>query len=435
MLSSGFCPNHFLEARPLKKITKPKTITKRKQIKKTYITKIMSTKSEAADPGRSTLTMEQINIEIEAADRELEKLAALPDQVLDEVDVDEIREADLPQLDRTMTNVVVIDNLPKVGPDKIKKLTGVLNKKCINAFSTDDFENQLVMPMNAETGKTFGFAFVEFDTAQQARKFKANIDNFQFDKKHNFTVNMYEELQTFADTSDTYVQPAAQTFDRREDLYWWLKDDDSRDQFVLRQAKNTEVMWIEGPQITPPDMCFDGPAEQKANGGTWCEMEVHWSPEGLYLATLHPQGLILWGGPDWRKVQRFQHNRVWRVQFSPEESYMITWDGIEDPRRKSIIVWDVKSGRKLRDFAYDPKEHGAWPCFQWSHDGSMFARKGPGVVAVYSTPECKLLNKKSVRAPGLQEFFWSPCGYDMVKGGVSKTEGTAVLGYWYVKSR
>lgn len=378
----------------------------------------------------ATLTMEQIAVEIAAADAELEALAQLEDDVLDDVNCDEIHDEDLPQLDKTMANVVVIDNLPKVGAEKLKKLTSVLHKKCITSFSSSGFENKLTMPMNQATGKTLGFCFVEFESAQRARKFKANINGFQFDKKHNFRVNMYDELQTFLDTSSDYVAPENPTFDRRDDLYWWLKDGDSRDQFVIRQAKNTEVSWIEGPQITPPDLCYDGPPTEKAQGKTWCEMEVQWSPEGLYLATLHPQGLILWGGPDWRKVQRFACPRVWRCQFSPDESYMITWDGIEDPRSKSMIVWDIKSGRKLRDFAYQPKEHGAWPCFQWSHDGTMFARKGPGVITVYSTPECKILNKKSLRAPGVQDFFWSPCGYDMKVGGCSKTGGTPVIGYW-----
>lgn len=71
-------------------------------------------------------------------------------------------------------------------------------------------------------------------------------------------------------------------------------------------------------------------------------MFVEWSPEGLYLATFHPQGLILWGGPSWRKVQRFSHPGAWKLQFSPDESYMVSWNGSEDPREKSIIVWDVK---------------------------------------------------------------------------------------------
>ena len=377
-----------------------------------------------------SLTLDQIAIEIAAADRELEQLAALDDNVVDDVDCDTINEEDLPTLDKTMTNVVVIDNMPKVGDAKIKKLTSVLRKKCISNFSSGTFENHLTMPMNEATSKTYGFAFVEFETSQAARKFKANINGFQFDKKHKFSVNMYDEIQTYADTSSTYAAPEEVKFDRRDDLYWWLKDGDSRDQFVVRQAKNTEVMWIEGPQITPPDMCHDGPPKEKAQGKTWCEMEVHWSPEGLYLATLHPQGLILWGGPNWRKVQRFAHTQVWKCQFSPDERFMITWDGKEDARTKSVIVWDIKSGRKLRDFAYNPTEHGPWPCFQWSHDGEMFARKGPGVVAVYSTPDCKLLNKKSLRAPGIQEFFWSPCGYNMKEGGVSKTGGTPVIGYW-----
>ena len=170
--------------------------------------------------------------------------------------------------------------------------------------------------------------------------------------------------------------------------------------------------------------------EQKAKGRTWCEMYVEWSPEGLYLATFHPQGLILWGGPKWRKVQRFAHAGVWKLQFSPCERYLISWNGNEDPRVKSIIVWDVKSGKELKKFAYNPIEHGEWPCFKWSHDGNMLARKGEGIISVYTTPACKLLDKKSVRAPALKEFFWSPCGYDMKRGGVSKDDGTPVLGYW-----
>ena len=87
-------------------------------------------------------------------------------------------------------------------------------------------------------------------------------------------------------------------------------------------------------------------------------------------------------------------------------------------------------GRELRRFAYNPIEQGAWPCFKWSHDGTMFARKGTGIIQVYKTPECKLLDKKSLRADGVCEFFWSPCGYDLKNGGVSKDGGTPVIGFW-----
>ena len=58
----------------------------------------------------ATLTMEQIAVEIAAADAELEALAQLEDDVLDDVNCDEIHDEDLPQLDKTMANVVVIDN-------------------------------------------------------------------------------------------------------------------------------------------------------------------------------------------------------------------------------------------------------------------------------------------------------------------------------------
>ena len=31
---------------------------------------------------------------------------------------------------------------------------------------------------------------------------------------------------------------------------------------------------------------------------------MSWSPRGLYLATFHRMGVMLWGGPSWKKVQK-----------------------------------------------------------------------------------------------------------------------------------
>ena len=391
--------------------------------------------SAAADPALG-MTMSQIETEIAAMDEELRKMAALEVEGMEESglvsdsDADAITDADLPTLNESMSNVIVIDGLPKVPTTKVEKLTKVV-RKIVSQFGKVDWEHNVFhMPMASDGKKTMGFAFCEFATPQEAKKARVNLQGWKLDKKHTFRVNAYGELAMLANTPAEYTPPKPLKFDRRDDLYWWLKDDDSRDQFVIRQAKNTEVYWIEGPQITPPDICHDGDKEQKKQGRTWCEMFTQWSPEGLYLATFHPQGLILWGGPNWRKVQRFAHPGAWKLQFSPDESFLVSWNGSEDPREKSIIVWDVKSGRELRRFAYNPIEQGAWPCFKWSHDGTMFARKGTGIIQVYKTPECKLLDKKSLRADGVCEFFWSPCGYDLKNGGVSKDGGTPVIGFW-----
>ena len=135
-------------------------------------------------------------------------------------------------------------------------------------------------------------------------------------------------------------------------------------------------------------------------------MFTQWSPEGLYLATFHPRGLILWGGPNWRKVQRFAHPGAWKLQFSPGRILRLL-EGRGSPGK----VYH-RMGRQVRARAaplrVQPHRAGRVAVLKWSHDGTMFARKGTGIIQVYKTPECKLLDKKSLRADGVCEFFCLP---------------------------
>ena len=201
-------------------------------------------------------------------DEELRKMAALEVEGMEESglvsdsDADAITDADLPTLNESMSNVIVIDGLPKVPTTKVEKLTKVV-RKIVSQFGKVDWEHNVFhMPMASDGKKTMGFAFCEFATPQEAKKARVNLQGWKLDKKHTFRVNAYGELATLANTPAEYTPPKPLKFDRRDDLYWWLKDDDSRDQFVIRQAKNTEVYWIEGPQITPRH-CHDGDKEQK----------------------------------------------------------------------------------------------------------------------------------------------------------------------------
>jgi len=55
------------------------------------------------------------------------------------------------------------------------------------------------------------------------------------------------------------------------------------------------------------------------------ETYVTWSPHGTYLGTFHRQGVILWGTEKWEKVMRFQHPGVKLIEFSPRETYLVTF--------------------------------------------------------------------------------------------------------------
>ena len=53
----------------------------------------------------------------------------------------------------------------------------------------------------------------------------------------------------------------------------------------------------------------------------WTETYVRWSPKGTYLATLHHQGIALWGGEEFKRLMRFSHPGVQLIDFSPCERY------------------------------------------------------------------------------------------------------------------
>jgi translation initiation factor 3 subunit B len=155
---------------------------------------------------------------------------------------------------------------------------------------------------------------------------------------------------------------------------------------------------------------------EKAYGrGQWTESYVQWSPHGTYLATFHRQGIALWGGPSWKKLVRFPQNAVRFIDFSPRETYVVTWspegDKAEDGEVHNLYVWDVRSGKMLRSFVAPPPAATGkmnWPVLKWSHDERFFARLGTDAISVYETPSMGLMDKRSLRIEGVQDFAWSP---------------------------
>lgn len=148
---------------------------------------------------------------------------------------------------------------------------------------------------------------------------------------------------------------------------------------------------------------------------------VRWSPQGTYLVTFHRQGIVLSHGKTWTK-KRFAHSGVRVIEISPCEKYLVTFSADaprneEDPQQ--IILWDIKTGEKLRGFLAEPcnADNSVWPAFKWGPDDSYFARMKVGEqISVYSTlvsppslledPATK--KKMSIKATGVQNFAFSP---------------------------
>lgn len=316
-----------------------------------------------------------------------------------------------PPLNESFDSAVVVTNLPKVPEAKVEKLTKVVLKlvsKIGTLASHEDFSG-LHMPYNAEKGSTLGFCLVEYNTPEEAKNAVEVLEGYKFDKNHALRMCLYSRVLKLKKVkSTTFEEPQLPEFVEKPNANSWLEDPNQRDEFIIRQGKETAVHWFDAKN--DPIVDYDGAREKEA-GVAWCEYYCHWSPRGSYLATLVPsKGVILWSGKTYEKTGRFVAPDVKLVLFSPQENYLLTNNERRDDPA-AIKIYNVATGQLLRTFGLYPDNFpvdGPPPPFLWSHDDNYLARMGAGLISIFETPSMKLLEKKSLLATDIHEFQWSP---------------------------
>jgi translation initiation factor 3 subunit B len=311
--------------------------------------------------------------------------------------------------------VVVLDNLPKVDEKKLSKLEQVVNKILATKTSAQVAEQGMYMPRD-ENGKTIGAAFVRFVSVQDAATAKSDLDGFKMDKKHKWCANLFEDFEKFAGVPDE-LEIKVEDYKGSDDLYNFLMDDKARDQYVVHHGTETEIWWNDPYYMANENgrSLQNAGERHKAEGKNWTELGVQWSSKGTYLSTFHNPGILLWGGDEFNRLARFGHAGVKLVQFSPQENFVVTCNTRDkkNPGEPDCIqVWDVRTQKLLRGF--NSGSSPRWPSFLWSHNDEFIARMGKDkagtteVISVYEVPSMGLLNKKSIKVPGLRDIQWSP---------------------------
>eukprot|EP00455_Lapot_gusevi_P049428 TRINITY_DN7004_c0_g1_i2.p1 TRINITY_DN7004_c0_g1~~TRINITY_DN7004_c0_g1_i2.p1 ORF type:complete len:569 (+),score=157.84 TRINITY_DN7004_c0_g1_i2:105-1709(+) len=187
----------------------------------------------------------------------------------------------------------------------------------------------------------------------------------------------------------------------------WLLDPEGRDQYVVRHGSETEIHWND-PLRGGRSIVYAGDRE-KQGGRKWTESYVAWSPRGSYFVTFHHQGVVLWGGQGFQRIGRFAHQGVRRVNFSPCERFLVTFNANPEAP-DAIIVWDIRSAKSLVTFdaGFAISKELSWPYLRWSHDDQFFARVIENGILVYDTNTVSVLDKP-IRANGVRAVDWSPC--------------------------
>nr|XP_039256545.1 eukaryotic translation initiation factor 3 subunit B-like [Styela clava] len=296
-------------------------------------------------------------------------------------------------------SVIVVDNIPVVGESRIEKLKSVLTKifSKFGPIQSEHFPQQ--------NGQTKGYIFIEYTRPEDALEAVKKADGYKLDKAHTFKVNLFNDIEKFDNIEVTQKSAEKQEFKDMGNLHYYLEEEDCNDQFsIIYEGGDKTAIFLN--THTEPALL----EERKR----WTETYTRWSPQGTYLATFHQKGIALWGGENFKQIQRFAHQGVHLIDFSPCERYLVTFSPMQAGRTteepQAIVIWDIFTGARKRAFHADMsgEEDRQWPIFKWSNSGKFFARKSSGVLSVYETPSFGLLDKKSLKIEDIKEFSWSP---------------------------
>lgn len=295
-----------------------------------------------------------------------------------------------PKVSDGVDTVIIVDGVPQVNPERFDKLKVVITKifaqfgKILNDY----------YPKN-ENGHTKGYIFIEYEKHESALEAVTQANNYKLDKQHTFLINLFSDYKKYNDIPEKWEAPTLQPFPERPNLQYYLSEPDAFDQYYVYNINSHIEVWLNSnPQPT-----------KLVEREKWTESLIMWSPLGTYLATLHKQGVVLWGGPNFTNVLKLSHRNVQFVDFSPCEQYLVAYAPLDNGEQK-LTIFDIRTGAEKRSFISDAPMAGN--VLRWSKDDKYFARIGHNTLSVYETPSFGLLDKKSITVNGIRDFSWSP---------------------------
>ncbi|KAH9976378.1 translation initiation factor eIF-3b [Lactifluus volemus] len=308
---------------------------------------------------------------------------AFQNDVDEGIDYSDIEEKYKVRLEEGFDHILVVDGVPVIDKSKLDKLLTKIAKEFTRkgaAIKSDDIS----VPWNDKTGKSHG--------------------------GHTFFINRFTDIEKFANLDEMYVEPQREEFKPKEHLRAWLADPLGRDQYVTYRGDEVSISWHGRPSQC--EVAFED------NQNLRTELYVSWSPLGTYIATLHRQGVRLYGGPSFQHQARFYHPLP--IVVAEDMPQGPRFFSAED-EGNNIAVWDIKTNHLLRTFpAILPEGEGskkqmAWPALKWSADDNM-----------------GLQGKKSLKIEGVVNFEWCPHGEkdreDAAKASRKPAEN--MLAYW-----
>jgi translation initiation factor 3 subunit B len=359
------------------------------------------------------------------------------------------------------TLVVVIGLNPELKfADVSKRLTDVA-KECLKEDGSSE-EPVIWIPLDKnDRGDPClrGFAYLHFSRVDESEKFALLWRTHPAIRpilQKDMIAYSYAQMKRLVGVPEECPSFGRDDFLEKRNFYSWVADDKGdnafREQYVIRYKgekwHETEVYWFDDrvPRVHR-EVFYDGTREHDT-GKTLTTSAIQWSSNGSFLASLSRHGVMLWGGPEMDLVRKCEHQMVNYVDFSPNETCLITCntstpaDEAEESSRSSkskksgleqkVIVWDLthKRDHEMRPFgdtsvglALHLKVGAWWPVIKWGADDRFFAHRSANTkstrfdkmrardlnqLSIYDGSTFVKVGKESFATPNLYDFAFSP---------------------------
>ncbi|QLQ81733.1 hypothetical protein HG537_0F04940 [Torulaspora globosa] len=358
------------------------------------------------------------------------KLEEIP---VDDVDFNDLEEQYQVTNDFNFDQYIVVSGAPVIPESKVP----VLKKALTGLFSKAGKVIDMEFPIDEETKKNKGFAFVECASATDADRIIKAFHTKRLDLKHRLYLYTVRDVEKYnSDSFDVeFKEPDMPGFVPSSALKSWLLDEQIRDQYVVQKDDLTTVFW----NSTLEDA--DNVVESRDN---WSNNYVRFSPKGTYLFSYHDQGVVAWGGPHFDRLRRFYHPNVRTSSVSPNEKYLVTFSAdpilCKDADKDSpfskkneghqLCIWEIATGLLMTTFPVVKSPFLHWPLVRWSFDDRYCARMvGDTLVVHDSNNGFAPMDNKALKVPGIRDFSFAPSGVKLYPFR-QNDEPSVLLAYW-----
>uniref|UniRef100_A0A8B9KAZ1 Eukaryotic translation initiation factor 3 subunit B n=1 Tax=Astyanax mexicanus TaxID=7994 RepID=A0A8B9KAZ1_ASTMX len=326
-----------------------------------------------------------------------------------------------PQEADGIDSVIVVDNVPQVGPDRLEKLKNVIHK-IFSKFGkiTNEFYPEA-------DGKTKGYIFLEYSVPSHAHEAVKNADGYKLDKQHTFRVNLFTDFDKYMSISDEWEPPEKQPF---KDFVNENGSGHVYHAFLTCPCSTYTSKYVVtfSPLMDTKDdpqaiIIWDVLTGQKKRG-FHCESSAHWpifkwSPDGKFFARMTQDTLSIYETPSMGLLDKksLKINGIKDFSWSPGDNVIAFWvpEDKDIPARVTLMQLPSRNEIRVRNLfnVVDCKLH-------WQKNGDYLCvkvdRTPKGTQGIVTNFEIFRMREKQVPVDvvemkeGIIAFAWEPNG-------------------------